>query len=555
MSRTNSWPSTKRCAPPVPNSPRAIATLDTLLLVVLNGCEFPQAMQALRRAGFKGDVWTITHQEWVPIVEGGCGKVLPFPPSSLSAKKRGFALLRLLLKFGNKADGILWVSPPRKKLAKFFNLFAARGNIYSFYDGRPGPYQPGQAPSLPGAGEDAIREDEAALRYLRPVLTQNPTEAPTLRLGVDGDGIHMREATGVQWYRRHLFASLCDARLGVDLRVVSPTAEARNIWETPWSNRMHRVPPPLARHAPSSRENAVPIEAVTGPIDLFHLTFFDPPRFSFKKAVATVYDITPLALPDAFPERFMARLRAIEPFWRDECARLLCISEATRADLETHMGIPKSRTVCIPPGKHPHFAPRSKSEIAEALQRHGIRQPYFMALGSIAPHKNLEGLCEAFASARARFERPHQLVIVGRPAWMMKDVLDKMAKSGMAGDVIFTGYADWWDLPALYSGAAAFCMPSLYEGYGLPVQEAMCCGCPVILSDCTSLPEVAGDAGLYCNPKDPEDIADKMVRIANDETARPTQSKSVLAQARTFPTWHDVALAHKQVYEDVIGTP
>lgn len=529
----------------------AIAAYRRILLIDQDGNQFANAMNVLHDAGFRGEAWGVTHGEWAPILQGRCARVLPLPDSNTPRKRRAVALLRILLGNRGRVDAIVWTCPPRGHLGRIARALTAGRPVYCFHHGQPEREDPRKKPGPPSIEHGGPREQEVALRHLGPLLAQATKAAPTLCLGIDGDVLHTREATGVPWVRRHLFAALCAEELGIDLRVVAPVAEARSVWEMPWSRRMRRVPPAIAAYMPPDRERATPIEAVTGPIDLFHQTLFDPPRFRFKKVVATVHDVTPLALPDAFPDRFRERLHAIAPFWRDECARLICVSEATRNDLEAYLNIPKSRTVCIPNGRHPHFAPREAAEVETALARYGIEAPYFMALGAIAPHKNLRRLCEAFARVQANTDAPHQLVIVGPSGWMTREVLEGVGKSGVADRIRFTGYADWCDLPALYSGATAFCMPSLYEGYGLPVQEAMCCGCPVLVSNRSSLPEVAGDAGTYWDPEDTDSMAEAMLKAANSEREAP--SARVLAHAGTFPAWRDVALAHRRVYDEVLA--
>lgn len=533
-------------------NPAKLADIERLLLVVADGIEFPGAMVALRTAGFDGAVRAVSYRDWTVIIEGKCEQYVPLASTNSSNLKRHLSLVLKLLKHRRWADAIVWVSPRSDKARRLIGFFSKLKPLYCFYDGQAAPFDPKKQPGQPGIQHVGGTERELAVKYLRSSLRQKRKTRGTIRLGVDGDGIHAREATGVQWVRRHFLAALCEDEMEIDLVVTSPVTEARTVWELPWSNKMRRIPPAIATYKPNNRDEAIPVETITGPIDLFHLTFFDPPVFAFDKVVATVYDIMPLVIPDQFPQRFIDRLKAIEPFWKNECDRIICISEYTRNDLERVMGIPKSKTLCIYPARHPHFSRRSAGDIARVLKRYGIRQPYLMTLGSIAPHKNLHGLCEAFALVKQRTKIPHQLVIIGRPAWLMRGIFEEVEKNGIASDVVFTGYADWEDLPALYSGAEAFCMPSFYEGYGLPVQEAMCCGCPVLLSDCTSLPEVAGDAGIYWDPHDTENMAEVIRNFTQSQETRAQAQKNVLKHAETFMTWREVALAHREVYEEVL---
>ena len=532
---------------------KTIAAMPRLLLVVMDGKAFPDAAVALRTAGFKGALRVISGRDWLPVIEGKCEGFVALPPASAPARRRFAALALALARHHTWAKAVVWVEPSPRSRRFLIPAVRARRPVFAFYDGHLKSYgSPGRL-TPPGIQHVGGRERDLAIHYLRPYLRATRRSSGALRLGVDGDGIHTREATGVQWYRRHLFAALGDDELDIDLALVSGSAEARCAWELPWSHNMCRVPPPIASYRPSTRAEAPPIDLVTGPIDLFHLTFFALPPYRFGKAVATVYDLMPLAMPEAFPKRFVDRLEEIQPFWRDECAKLICISEATRRDLERYMGIGPEKTVCIPVARHEHYAPRTEKEITQVRQRLGIEGPYFMALGSLAPHKNLHRLCAAFALLKQEHKLPHQLVLVGRPAWEVERVFAEIAGAGeVLRDIIFTGYLDYADVPALYSGAVAYCQPSLYEGYGLPVQEAMCCGAPVLVSDRTSLPEVAGDAGFYCDPGDTEDMAGKLLKLAEDTGLREDYRAKSLERVADFLTWKQVALAHREIYEQVI---
>ncbi len=532
---------------------QALIRMDRVLLVAMNGAHFPNAAVALRELGFQGALRVLAPGNWRPIIEGKCDRHVPLPPAEAPTAKRAAALARALAAHHGWAQAIIWIEPAALSRKLFLRALRLRRPVYSFYDGHLKPYPAAGKRTPPGIQHVGGRERELALEYLRPQLQRRGRDTASMRVGVDGDGIQLREATGIQWYRRHLFAALCDEALDVDLRVTYPLPEVRNAWELPWNRQLCTVPATLRSYRPTDLAKRYPIEAITGPIDLFHQTFFEPPQYFYPKSVATLYDAMPLVVPETYPERILKAYERILPWWREECDHLICISEATRRDAIERMKIPEEKLSVIYPGKHPHFHRRDAAEVDDVLRRYGIRAPYFLALGSLVPHKNLHRLAEAFTKVKQQLGIPHQLVLVGRPGWKVDQVFGPMAGQLDFRDIVFTGYLDYADVPALYSGAAAYCHPALYEGYGLPVQEAMCCGCPVLLSNSSSLPEVAGDAGLYWDPKDTDDMTRVLTRFCDDASLQDALRRKSAAQAETFPDWRTIAEAHRAVYARVLG--
>jgi len=527
-------------------------TWDRATVVALNGRHFPTAAALLRSAGFEGQLTGVAYAEWMPLLQGHCDTAVSMPRAAAPGLLRAAALAWALLKTDLGADALIWAggaSPWVRRLLKRFSVCP----VYAFYNGRLDVLDPSRPNGLPHPDPGGQEEAAVAAGYLAKALRPSAAAPGAVRVAVDGDGINGYEATGVQWFKRHLLASFCTGDSGVDLHVLSKEGMAKSAWELPWHTRMHAEPPAAAAYAPRVPERALPIETVTGPVDLFHLTFFERPRYRHDRMVATVYDVMPMAIPDAFPARFVERIEQVAPVWREHCQRILCISEATRDDLAALLDIPHERTVCIPPGKHPHFHARGHGPVQHVRQVYALQEPYVLAVGSLAPHKNLDMLVRAFVRAKERAGMPHKLALVGRPAWLSGRVFDAIAPFAARGDVQFTGYVPWLDLPALYAGATAFCMPSLYEGYGLPAQEAMCCGCPVLLSDNTALPETGGEAADYASPKDEDAWADAIERLATDDAHRAERKQAVLRHAATFLTWEEVARRHAEVYRAVVA--
>jgi glycosyltransferase involved in cell wall biosynthesis len=254
-------------------------------------------------------------------------------------------------------------------------------------------------------------------------------------------------------------------------------------------------------------------------------------------AVATIHDLGYRYFPEAHTRR--ARLYLEWGTRHNARASRLIIadSRATRDDLVKFYGVPEGLIRVAYPGVRPDLAPvRDPNLVKATLDRYGIPSPYALYVGTLQPRKNLARLIEAFA----RVPEPCNLVLAGKKGWLYSDILRRAESLGIGHRVIFTGYVPDEDLPALLSGARLFVFPSLYEGFGLPVLEAMACGVPVVCSDASSLPEAAGDAALLIPPNDTEALAVAMNRVLADEELRRTLIARGMERVRLF-TWRRCA--------------
>ena len=194
----------------------------------------------------------------------------------------------------------------------------------------------------------------------------------------------------------------------------------------------------------------------------------------------------------------------------------------------------------------------AEEEYAPILRRAGVERPYILFVGSVEPRKNILRLLEAYHKV-LKWSKRWQLVIVGgRNYWKSSPVVQKVEQLGLQDQVKLTGYIPDEDLPAIYNGADLFCLPSLYEGFGLPVLEAMACGVPVITSNSSSLPEVAGDAAILSDPYNVDEIASAMERILEEPELAQELRQRGLARAAQF-TWEKTARETIAVYEKVLG--
>lgn len=270
------------------------------------------------------------------------------------------------------------------------------------------------------------------------------------------------------------------------------------------------------------------------------------------KRMVTVHDAVPCVHRESstFLDRFIYRIWL--PFALPRLDRILTVSRHTKNDLAKQFNVAMEKIVVIHLAASERFRPLNEDEIDLALSHVGLCQPYILYVGSIEPRKNLIRLLEAYAQLR-RWSTEWNLVLVGtRNFWKSSPVRKTAEKLNLKPYVHFTGNIPEADLPGIYNGADLFIYPSLYEGFGLPVLEAMACGTPVITSNTSSLPEVAGEAALLVDPYNVEEIAAAMRYVLDDPDLAQELRIRGLERAKEF-TWEKTARQTISIYEKVLG--
>ena len=238
-----------------------------------------------------------------------------------------------------------------------------------------------------------------------------------------------------------------------------------------------------------------------------------------------------------------------------EAQRIIADSQATRGDLIALAGADPARIRVVYPGCDARFRPLDRAAArATVAQRFALHEPYVLHVGTLEPRKNLITLLRAFAALRDTTAAGHRLVLVGQRGWLYKPIFAAIDALGLSGHMCIIETAQDEDLPALYAAADLFVYPSLYEGFGLPVLEAMACGTPVVTSNRSALPEVAGDAALLVDPADDRALAESMARALADAALRNSMAERGLARARTF-SWRRCARETLAVYEEALAEP
>lgn len=297
-----------------------------------------------------------------------------------------------------------------------------------------------------------------------------------------------------------------------------------------------------------------PVEWWTGPLRLFHATdFVLPPNRPETRTLLTVHDLTFVRAPETASPRLRRYLDRVVPRSVARADHILADSQATKDDLAALYGTAPEKITVLYSGVEARFQPVRDAAARDAVRaRYGIGgAPYILSVGTVQPRKNYARLIEAM-----RALPDHHLVIAGGRGWLEGPIRAAADAPAVRGRVHFIGFADDADLPALYSAADAFAFPSLYEGFGLPILEAMACGAPVVTSSASSMPEVAGDAALLVEvdggPGDADALAEALRRVLGDATLRAQLRERGFAQARRF-TWQRAAAQLRAVYRALAG--
>ncbi len=268
--------------------------------------------------------------------------------------------------------------------------------------------------------------------------------------------------------------------------------------------------------------------------------------------VATIHDLSYLHYPQYHPIERVRRLERGLPRTMARAGHLVTDSEFVRSEIVSRFGVAPGRVTAIPLGVEPNFHPRTMEECGAVLRRYGLEGGrYLLSVSALEPRKNLEGLVDAYSRLPSEIRKRFPLVLTGPKGWLSESLEERVAPLARSGEVIQTGFVSAEDLPFLYSASAGFASPSFYEGFGLPVLEAMASGTPVMTSDRGSLPEVAGDVGLLVDPEDVPAMTAGLERLLTDETFRERARREGPRRAAGF-TWEKCVDRTVGVYRRVM---
>jgi glycosyltransferase involved in cell wall biosynthesis len=371
-----------------------------------------------------------------------------------------------------------------------------------------------------------------------------------LRVGLNGEPLFQRVATGAGVYTLALCRAL--AAIGHRGDVVLFHAEHALVPAEVDALGLARCAFGMERDAlyRSWAEQRRPIpQSICGRLDVVHATGPTVPPGGNAPVVTTLHDLAPLRFPDHYPRRTRLVLKRGAQVAAREADRIICPSEATAAEVEELLAVDRERLRVVPHGVD--IAPPDADAARDFVSRRGISEPYVLWVGTQEPRKNVQAVLDAFAHVAAA-DPSVTLVLHGPQGWLGHELTDGIRRRRLdARARVSEGQLTREELAALYARALVFVFPSLYEGFGLPVLEAMACGTPVVASNRSAVTESAGDAALLVDPTDVQALASAIERLVADEEGRADYAARGRARAAVF-TWTETASRTWSVYEELV---
>lgn len=288
--------------------------------------------------------------------------------------------------------------------------------------------------------------------------------------------------------------------------------------------------------------------------DVYHSHTYCVPLFRDRKKrlVVTIYDVSVLTHPECHTKTNRDFcLRGIKDAVR-YADRIIAISEHTKNDIIKYFNAsPELVTVTRLAAGDAYREVKDPDSLQAARKKYGLPDNYILFVGSLEPRKNVRTLLKAYSLLPERLKKEFRMVVAGGRGWLNSDIPGAVKDLGIEDRVTFAGYIDSSDIAAVYSGAAVFAYPSLYEGFGLPILEAMSCGTPVVTSDVSSMPEVAGEAAVLVSPRSPEAIAAALERVIEDADLGSEMRRKGLERSGGF-SWEKCAGETLAVYRKVV---
>ena len=299
-------------------------------------------------------------------------------------------------------------------------------------------------------------------------------------------------------------------------------------------------------------QTALPRLARQCRLNVLHSPHYTMPLTLGCASVVTFHDMTFFLYPAMHKLYKRVFFRAMIHLSARYANAIIADSESTRQDIVRMLRLDAAKVTTVTLGVSASYHPIGDAAALEKIKsKYRLPDKFVLYIGVLEPRKNLPTLVRAFKTLTER-GGAHTLVIVGRKGWMYDELFRTIASLGLAERVIFTGYAPEEDLPLLYNAADVFVYPSFYEGFGLPVLEAMACGAPVITSNISSMPEIVGNAGILVNPYHADELADAMLRLIQNGDLRKRLARRGIERAKSF-SWERAAQTTLAVYEHAVN--
>ena len=378
-----------------------------------------------------------------------------------------------------------------------------------------------------------------------------------MKIAIESSTLIAAKRTGVEHFTHRLLASLFELDTSSKYQLVYMSFVGRqqpsifpNI-----SNLSHK----RISWLPGKAYNLLLRARLAPPIDLIANTkpdiflfpnFIKWPTIHSRKTIVTVHDMSFIESPDTIVPRHRWFLKTFVPKSIAKSDHVITISDSSKSQIIKHYGTDPNKICVITPAiDHSFFKPASTSSVDKIKKKYHIRDKYLLYFGTIEPRKNIAGIIKAYQALPANIRNSHQLVLGGGSGWLDKEIND-LAGQLEPGELVKTGYLPDSDTPALYTGATVFLYPSLYEGWGMQILEAMACGTPVITADNSSLPEAGGNAAVYIKAQDTGALTREIINIVTNPSVAREMQQAGLEHADRF-TWQNSARKLKELLESV----
>ena len=369
-----------------------------------------------------------------------------------------------------------------------------------------------------------------------------------MTIGIDGNEANIENKVGIGEYAFELisqFYKIASSRKDLKFKIYLKTGPRMEM-PVPTENWQYQIVGPRKFWT----QIGLPLKLLTESRkpDVFFSPSHYAPRFSPMPTAISIMDLSYIHFPELFTKHDLYQLVNWTKYSAKNAREIFTISNFSRDDIiKTYKKKPEDvETTYL--GIKPALSGNDKVlSMEEMHKKFGITKPYLLFVGTLQPRKNVAKLIEAFSQLK---NKEIELVIVGKKGWLWEEIFAAPEKFGVMERVKFLDFVENEDLPSLYKNALCFVLPSLYEGFGLPVLEAMKFGCPTVISDTSSLPEVGGDAALYFDPQSVDDIAQKIEKVISDEKLREEMVKKGYNQIKKF-SWEKTAKETLKVLEDL----
>ena len=354
-------------------------------------------------------------------------------------------------------------------------------------------------------------------------------------------------SAGIARYILNLLRALPFAAPDCELHVYTRETRAGDVFD-----RLHPHWTRLQTQKATTRilweQLAFPLHLARTHFDLCHAMAYVSPLVSRTPSVVTVYDLSFVLYPDYFRSPNRIYLTWGTRISTSRARRIIAISESTKRDLIRLFNLSPEKIDVVPPGVESGFFPNGDGNSTDRFRRaKNLPEHFILFVGTREPRKNIPTLIHAYAKAKSRLHFPHQLAIVGGQGWKEEAITRAVEESQVQRDVILPGFVPAEELPHWYRAADAFVYPSRYEGFGMPLLEAMASGTPVITGNLSSLPEAVGSAALLVDPSDEGELEEAIVQLIGDQALRDELIAKGRERARQF-TWTRAAQATADVY-------